>query len=94
MVPRKTIENYEKAPQGFAAIWKRRREAEKAELKAEILENENEEMLEALDDINYNFGTAIFQIAVHRMRFKNITAYAIYSQREFLNIAKPFYLAN
>ena len=50
MIPRKTIENYEKAPQGFAAIWKRRREAEKAELEAEILENENEEMLEALDD--------------------------------------------
>ena len=28
LIPRTTIENYEKGPQGFAAIWKRRREAE------------------------------------------------------------------
>ena len=30
-IPREAVENYVKAPQGFAAIWKRRREAEKLE---------------------------------------------------------------
>ena len=35
MIPRKTIENYEKGPQGFAAIWQRRREAEKLQNKAD-----------------------------------------------------------
>ena len=30
-IPRNSVENYVKAPQGFAAIWKRRREAEKIE---------------------------------------------------------------
>lgn len=32
LIPRTTIENYTKAPQGFAAIWKRKREAEQIEL--------------------------------------------------------------
>ena len=35
LIPRKTIENYEKGPQGFAAIWQRRREAEQAQFEAE-----------------------------------------------------------
>ena len=35
MIPRKTIENYEKGPQGFAAIWQRRREAEKLQNEAD-----------------------------------------------------------
>ena len=30
-IPRNSVETYVKAPQGFAAIWKRRREAEKIE---------------------------------------------------------------
>lgn len=30
-IPRVSVENYVKAPQGFAAIWKRRREAAKIE---------------------------------------------------------------
>ncbi|MBQ3456406.1 MAG: hypothetical protein IJG36_08215 [Synergistaceae bacterium] len=44
------MENYEKAPQGFAAIWERRREAEKAQEK-ELLEGENtgEETVEELE---------------------------------------------
>ncbi|MBR0315815.1 MAG: helix-turn-helix domain-containing protein [Synergistaceae bacterium] len=41
-IPRKSVENYEKAPQGFAAIWKRRREAEKKEAEKYDLENEND----------------------------------------------------
>ena len=32
LIPRKTIENYEKAPQGFAAIWKRKHEQENEQL--------------------------------------------------------------
>ena len=40
LIPRTTIENYEKGPQGFAAIWKRKREAEKAQLEAEIAADE------------------------------------------------------
>lgn len=39
LIPRSTVKNYEKAPQGFAAIWKRRHEAEKAEEK-ELLAGE------------------------------------------------------
>ena len=35
MIPKKTIENYEKGPQGFAAIWQRRREAEKLQNEAD-----------------------------------------------------------
>ena len=41
LIPRTTIENYEKGPQGFAAIWKRRREAEIAA---------DEEIAEGSDD--------------------------------------------
>ena len=29
LIPRATVENFNKAPQGFAAIWQRRHEAEK-----------------------------------------------------------------
>ena len=52
-IPRKVVENYEKAPQGFAAIWKRRHEAEKAE-EAAMLETasdrvEEEENVESLE---------------------------------------------
>ena len=36
LIPRTTIENYEKAPQGFAAIWQRRHEEEKARIQAEL----------------------------------------------------------
>ena len=47
LVPRATIENYVKAPQGFAAIWKRRREAEKLEAENYVLsDDENSESLE------------------------------------------------
>lgn len=42
LVPRATIENYVKAPQGFAAIWKRRREAEKLEAENYALSDEEE----------------------------------------------------
>ena len=35
MIPRKTIENYEKGPQGLAVIWQRRREAEKLQNEAD-----------------------------------------------------------
>ena len=50
LIPRATIENYEKAPQGFAAIWQRRHEAEKAQEK-EILDSEltGEESAEELE---------------------------------------------
>lgn len=48
LIPRTTIENYEKGPQGFAAIWKRKREAEKAQLEAEIAADE--EIAEGSDD--------------------------------------------
>ncbi|MBQ7220684.1 MAG: helix-turn-helix domain-containing protein [Synergistaceae bacterium] len=30
VIPRETIENYKPAPQGFAAVWQRKREAERA----------------------------------------------------------------
>ena len=44
MIPRTTIENYEKAPQGFAVVWARRREAEKEQEKADdaVLAKNNE----------------------------------------------------
>ena len=48
LIPRTTIENYEKGPQGFAAIWQRRREAEKAQLEAEIAADE--EIADGSDD--------------------------------------------
>ena len=50
LVPRLTIENYVKAPQGFAAIWKRRREAEKLEAENYVCD-ENSESLER-DELN------------------------------------------
>lgn len=44
LIPRKTVETYEKGPQGFAAIWQRRREAEKAEAESYVLsEDEHSE---------------------------------------------------
>ena len=45
MIPRKTIENYEKGPQGFAAIWLRKREAEKVQNEADdiaLAENDSD----------------------------------------------------
>ena len=42
-IPRNSVENYVKAPQGFAAIWKRRREAEKIEAENYILDDEDTE---------------------------------------------------
>lgn len=48
MIPRTTIENYEKGPQGFAAIWQRRREAEKAQIEAEIADDD--EIVEGSDE--------------------------------------------
>ena len=36
MIPRKVIEDYQPAPQGFAAVWARRRAAEKAQSEAEL----------------------------------------------------------
>ena len=36
MIPRKVIEDYQPAPQGFAAVWARRRAAEKAQAEAEL----------------------------------------------------------
>lgn len=48
MIPRTVIENYEKAPQGFAAVWARRREAEKAQLEAELAAEP--EIVDGVDD--------------------------------------------
>ena len=50
LIPRATVENFNKAPQGFAAIWQRKHEAEKAEEK-ELLEGEmtGEESVEELE---------------------------------------------
>ena len=47
---RSTVENYEKGPQGFAAIWQRRHEADKAQ-ENEILDGEmtGEESVEELE---------------------------------------------
>jgi len=42
-IPRNSVENYVKAPQGFAAIWKRRREAEKIEAENYVLDDEDSE---------------------------------------------------
>ncbi len=36
MIPRSTVEQYKPAPQGFAAVWERRRQAEKLQLEAEL----------------------------------------------------------
>jgi excisionase family DNA binding protein len=36
LIPKATIENYDKNPAGFAAMWKNRRKAEEAEFEAEI----------------------------------------------------------
>ena len=41
-IPRNSVENYVKAPQGFAAIWKRRREAEKIEAENYVLDDDAE----------------------------------------------------
>ena len=50
LIPRATVENYEKGPQGFAAIWQRRHEAEKAQ-ENELLDGEmtGEETVEGLE---------------------------------------------
>ena len=52
LIPRKTIENYEKAPQGFAAVWKRKHEEENeqlAKLEAEVMGSSGEESKENLE---------------------------------------------
>ena len=52
LIPRKTIESYEKAPQGFAAVWKQRREKESeqlAKLEAEVMGSSGEESKEDLE---------------------------------------------
>ena len=52
LIPRKTIENYEKAPQGFAAVWKQRREKESeqlAKLEAEVLGDSGDDSKEDLE---------------------------------------------
>ena len=36
LIPKATIENYEKNPRGFAAMWQHKRRTEKAEFEAEI----------------------------------------------------------
>lgn len=48
LIPRATVENYERGPQGFAAVWERRREAEIARLEAESEgeTGDNKEVLE------------------------------------------------
>ena len=53
LVPRETVENYVKAPQGFAAIWQRRREAEK--LEAENYDLSDDEISESLETENEPF---------------------------------------
>lgn len=49
LVPRETIDNYVKAPQGFAAIWQRRREAEKKEAENYFLGGENSDSPENVE---------------------------------------------
>ena len=52
LIPRKTIENYEKAPQGFAAIWKRKHEQENtqlAKLEADVMGNSDDVSKENLE---------------------------------------------
>ncbi len=39
MIPRTVIENYKPAPQGFAAVWARRRQAEKLQLEADLADD-------------------------------------------------------
>ena len=56
LIPRKTAENYKKAPQGFAVIWARRKAAKKStdennshEMQSEsVQKNFDEEILECL----------------------------------------------
>lgn len=50
LIPRTTVENYEKGPQGFAVIWQRRHEADKAR-ENELLGSEmtGEESVEELE---------------------------------------------
>ena len=52
-IPRKSVENYVKAPQGFAAIWKRRREAEKVE--AENYDLSDDEFSESPETENESY---------------------------------------
>lgn len=66
-IPRKSVENYVKAPQGFAAIWKRRRAAEKTEIE-KIYENsvisqnysaEKDEFFDEKEDIESEILTCL-----------------------------------
>ena len=51
-IPRDSVKNYVKAPQGFAAIWKRRREAEKIEAESYgISDDEASESAEAENEL-------------------------------------------
>ena len=43
LIPRKSIENYKPGPQGFAAIWKRKREAQEQQDLQELQEAESED---------------------------------------------------
>ena len=52
-IPRNSVKNYVKAPQGFAAIWKRRREAEK--LEAENYDISDDEVSESPETENELF---------------------------------------
>ena len=52
-IPRNSVENYVKAPQGFAAIWKRRRETEKIE--AENYDLSDDEISESPETENESF---------------------------------------
>ena len=52
MIPRTVVENYEKAPQGFAAVWKQRREKESeqlAKLEAEVMGDSGDDSKEDLE---------------------------------------------
>ena len=52
MIPRTVVENYEKAPQGFAAVWKQRREKESeqlAKLEAEVMGDSGNDSKEDLE---------------------------------------------
>ena len=48
-IPRESVENYVKAPQGFAAIWQRRRKAEK--LEAENYELSDDEISDETENM-------------------------------------------
>ena len=61
MIPRTTIENYEKGPQGFAAIWKRKREAEKAQ-------NEADDVALAESDSKVNSKEELEREILHYMK--------------------------